>query len=401
MKKLQRLLAALPLVVGINSCSWFVHPTPAPITPNTNDKPTTNLYVSPLSGPAPLNSEIKVNGTDSDDGIVKYRAEIDYNDDGSIDEVISDSKPIDITRTFTANAMVYGTCTDKGGLTDRKGTLITVSATPVQPTNIPPTAELSATPTSGEYPLTSDIKLSGTDPDDNIVDYKLQIDIGADGTIDKTVEQSTPIDISETFNPGNVMIYGTCTDEKGAVSQTKTLEIVVSERNDLVSNVTFGTYKVGDNFGFAAQVQNNTKTDIVIDNIDNPDRDSLEYKIMKINPDDTSTAVLNKTFSDEYSLTLHSGGILKLDYIKNQLSIYDTDVHYGTIINSTWNQIDNPSSAYFYFIDKEGFLDLPIPAWNYPFTEAGNYYLETVVKYSMNGNNYEVKLDSPSFEVNP
>ena len=387
MKKLRMLLTALPLVIGINSCSWFVHPTPAPINSNTNDKPVTNLYVNPISGQDPLNAEIKVSGTDSDDGIAKYRAEIDYNNDGTIDEIISDSKPIDITRTFTANAMVYGQCTDKGGLTDRKGTLITVSEpTPIPPANIPPIANLSATPASGEYPLNAEIKVSGTDPDDQIVDYKLQIDIGANGTIDETVEQSTPIDITRIFNPGNVIIYGTCTDDKGAVSQIKTLEIVVSQRNDLVSNVTLGTYKVGDNFDFSAQVQNSTINDVTIDN---SNKDSLEYKLIK----NDGTVVLDKMFDQQAKMVLHQNGYIKLDYngtnvgisLANGYAILD-----GTPIDSSWGN-DNVIS--FSFGNQK-------PLYIFSNADAGNYYLETVVKYSMNGNNYEVKLDSSSFAVN-
>ena len=410
MKTLRRLIVALPLVFAMNSCKFFVPPTPEPITPNTNHAPVANLVITPESGYAPLTTDISLTGTDQDNDSMTYQVRIDYNEDNTIDETIPadgsfSPNPIKVNKVFSnaGKSIIYGIVKDARGLKSERNIEVIVSEPTV---NKLPTANLSINPSSGEYPLKSDISLSGSDSDGNVVGYKLEIDIGEDGTIDKTIPADgsfspNPISDSETFNSvGNARVYGIVKDNSGG--ETKTSQgINVTERNDLIPMVTFeSSYKVGNNFGFVAQVQNNTKTDIVINNINNPSRDSLEYYIMKINPDNTSTAVLSKPFSDEFSLTLHTGGILKLDYINNKISIYDTDVIYGTIINSTWAQITDPKSILFYLIDQEGFFNHQIPAWNYPLTNAGNYHLETVVKYSMNGNNYQVKLDSNQFQVN-
>ncbi len=414
MKTLRRLIATLPLILAVNSCDLLnnlsTQKMPDPITPNTNHAPIANLVINPESGYAPLTTKISLTGTDQDNDSMTYQIRIDYNEDKIIDETIPadgsfSANPINVEKIFSnvGKSIIYGTVKDARGLKSERNIEVIVSEKPVIENKLP-TANLSVSPISGEYPLTSNISLTGADSDGNVVGYKLELDY-ADGTTKNIPADGSfsanPINDSELFNNvGNVRVYGTVKDNSGGETKTSQ-EINVSERNDLVSNVTFASsYKVGDNFGFVAKVQNNTSTDIAINNITNPNRDSLEYKIMKINSDNTSTAVLNKTFGDEFSLTLHSGGILKLDYINDKISIYDTDVKYGTT-NYTWDQIiGNADISLLLGVNSNGFANFGIPAWNYSFIEAGNYYLETVVKYSMNGNNYQVKLDSDSFPVN-
>ncbi|MDD5012567.1 MAG: hypothetical protein PHQ66_02910 [Candidatus Nanoarchaeia archaeon] len=78
-----------------------------------------------------------------------------------------------------------------------------------------PRAIVYANPNSGEAPLESRITLNGEDPDGDIAEYKLEIDEGANGSVEETIVQSTPIDITRTFSDGNVKIYGQCTDSTG------------------------------------------------------------------------------------------------------------------------------------------------------------------------------------------
>ena len=405
MKTLRRLIAVLPLTLMMNSCDMitnlFNHKIPDSIIPNTNHAPVANLVINPESGYAPLTTNISLTGTDQDNDSMTYQVRIDYNEDKTIDETIPadgsfSPNPINVNKVFSnvGKSIIYGTVKDARGLKSERNIEVIVSEPNV---NKLPTANLSVNPISGEYPLTSNISLTGTDSDGTIVGYKLEIDIGEDGTIDKTIPadgsfSASPISDSEIFNSvGNARIYGTVKDNDGGETKTSQ-DITITERNDLISNVTFeSSYKVGDNFGFAAQVQNNTNSDIVIDNINNPARDSLEYRIIKINPDNTSTAILSKPFSDEFSLALHDKGTLTLDYINNVIKINNADVHYGT-----WNIIWSSEIAQAL---PQG-MSIDIPAWNYLLETTGNYYLETVVKYSMNGNDYQVKLDSDQFQVN-
>ena len=405
MKTLRRLIAVLPLSLMINSCDMitnlFNHKIPDSIVPNTNHAPIANFVITPESGYAPLGTNISLIGTDQDNDSMTYQIRIDYNEDKTIDETIPadgsfSTSPINIEKIFSnvGKSIIYGTVKDARGLKSERNIEVIISEKPVIENKLP-TANLSINPISGEYPLTSNISLSGSDSDGNVVGYKLEIDY-ADGTTKNIPADGSfsvnPISDSEIFNSvGNATVCGIVKDNNGG--ETKTSQgINVTERNDLISKVTFeSSYKIGDNFGFAAQVQNNSNSDIVIDNIDNPARDSLEYRIMKINPDNTSTAILSKPFSDEFSLTLHDKGTLTLDYINNVITINNADVHYGT-----WNIIWDDTLAK---LLPQG-MSIDIPAWNYLFETTGNYYLETVVKYSTNGNNYQVKLDSDQFQVN-
>lgn len=82
--------------------------------------------------------------------------------------------------------------------------------------NLPPTAHLEITPTTGEVPLQVNFKLSGDDPDgiDDITEYKLTIG----GMVTKS---STPIDVTNTFiNVGTVEIYGEVTDSENQTDKT-------------------------------------------------------------------------------------------------------------------------------------------------------------------------------------
>jgi len=371
MRTLRRLLTILPLAFMVN-CKFFLPPTPDPITPNTNHAPIANLSSTPESGYSPLTTNISLSGTDEDgDAITEYQVEIV---NGTIDETISQSTPIQISRTFNVgDVKIYGQCKDDKGLSSDKKNIEVIVSEPISG-DILPTANLSVSPTSGQYPLTTNISLSGTDSDGIVVGYKVEIDNGDDGTIDETISQSTPIsNISRTFNEaGNVKISGTVTDDKGGKTK-KSVSVNALERTDLVGNITFASsYNVGSKFNFSGEIQNSTNNEITIDN---SIKDSLEYKLIK-----EGTTVSDKKFDQSGVIILHEKGKITLDYEGDNLTytFFNAKVNGNDFLNGIPITISSPS---------------------YIFTESGQYHIETIIKYSM-GALYQVKLDSQSFNVN-
>jgi PKD repeat protein len=376
MKTLRRLLTVLPL--ALMGCNLFKPVPPTPINPNTNNPPIATIFVNPESGYAPLTTNISLTGTDSDgDAITGYKVTIDLGDDGVIDETVSQLTPISIQRDFNniGKVRVYGQCTDARGLNSNKKSVEVIVLKPI-PENQLPSAELLVNPTSGQYPLTADISLTGTDSDGTVVGYRVDIDVGGDGIVDETVSQSTPINVERTFdNVESVMVYGTVTDDKGGETK-KSVSVNVLERDDLVGNISFGTnFHVGDYLNFIGIVQNNTAGDIIADNSIGG---SLEYRLIK-----GGEEKIKNTFSKEGKITLRRVGQLEMDYSQNKLIFtlrngkiegefnVDTDWFLGERSISTTN--DNP----------------------YQFSEAGTYFMEISVNYAINNIPYHVKFTSP------
>ena len=109
--------------------SLYGCPVPTPIPEPKNQKPTAFVYAVPDSGVSPLSSQLQVDGTDPDgkSDIKEYRMEIDRNADGDIDETIAQQTPINITRNFNDNAIIYGYVKDSAGHIDKKSKNINVS----------------------------------------------------------------------------------------------------------------------------------------------------------------------------------------------------------------------------------------------------------------------------------
>jgi len=298
MKTLRRMLVVLPLVLAMN-CK----PNP-PITTSTgqNHSPSASLVIDPLSGEAPLTTNISLTGTDEDGDTITYSIKIDDNSDGTIDYIKEELSPIQIERTFNAGkATIYGKCSDPDGLRSELEQEVMISRP--TPENVLPTSTFSVSPTSGQYPLLVDISLEGEDSDGQITEYKLEINVqdGKTDAKDEIIKQSTLINLSRIFEPGNVMIYGTVTDDKGG-KVIKGESIQVSERNDLVGEIAFaeGGYAVGDDFLFSGTIRNNTNTDILIDNAN---KDSLEYKLIR---QGNATPSLDIKFEEDATITSSS-----------------------------------------------------------------------------------------------
>jgi len=403
MKALRRFVAVLPLVF-MTSCDLlnnFLNPKlPDQIKSNTNHSPRANLVINPESGYSPLNANIFLDGTDEDNESMKYQVRIDYNKDGTIDEIIPaegsfSSSPIDITRTFnTGNSIIYGTVKDSRGLKSERNIEVIVSeptdnGNPT--TNILPTASLSVSPTSGQYPLTTNISLTGTDSDGIVTGYKLEIDLGEDGTIDKRIPETgfspNPINTIEIFNSvGNARIYGIVKDNKDGETK-KSISISALERNDLTAKIDFApSYHVGDKFNFSAEVQNNTANEITVTN--SSASPNLEYKLIK----EDGTLVFDKKFPYDFLIRMHKMGTIKLSYQDTTVTTTISNVY---IESKLIPPIDILPSLFPYGTSKS--ISDPGEQLN----EAGNYYLQTIARYSMDGNNYQVTLNSEQFNVAP
>ncbi len=94
------------------------------------------------------------------------------------------------------------------------------------PVNYAPVASLYVNPTSGTAPLDIQINLGGADQNgnDDIVEYRVSIDKGDDGTIDEVISQPTPINTTRNFNyVGNIKMSGQVTDSQNAVDKKEQL----------------------------------------------------------------------------------------------------------------------------------------------------------------------------------
>jgi len=85
-----------------------------PAPPPGNRPPTALLEVSPTSGTAPLEVRIRVDGDDPDGSVILYVA--DLNGDGDQDDLgESQSRPIDVTRTFDESVTIRARVQDDVG----------------------------------------------------------------------------------------------------------------------------------------------------------------------------------------------------------------------------------------------------------------------------------------------
>jgi len=389
MKKLKTVLA-LPLILAM-SCKPIINPNPIVI----NNPPITNLSISPESGCAPVTAEISLTGADLDeDEITEYKLMIDTEDDGIIDETVIDSNPITINRTFdnVGRVRIYGRCTDEHGLNSNRKNIEFIVSEPT-PGNVLPTIKFSVSSKSGLYPLTSDISLEGEDSDGTITEYKLEFDYGTDGTIDETITDSKPINISKTFDYdkiGTTKIRGTVTDDKEGKATTST-DVEVIGRNDLSAKISFEDYHIGSYFDFVGEVENLTGNNLYIDNSNG---DSLEYLLIK---EGGTKPILDRTFDKESQITLYNDGKLNLNFEENEIYFSFCNAKISIFgMNLGYNPESNPEFTGIWI----GPVGFPNPG--YVFTESGMYHLEIIAKYStssMGGETYKQKLTSSSFEV--
>jgi PKD repeat protein len=185
--------------------------------PIPNQGPTASLTATPSSGEAPLNVTFDgSNSSDPDGSIVSYNW--DFGNGGGTG--INPSHTYNNAGTYTVTLTV----TDDDGATDTATTQIQVNAAPVP--NQPPTASLSASPASGDSPLTVAFDGSGSsDPDGTIAAYSW--DFG-DGTSSTVASLSHTYDVAGTYT-ATLMV----TDDDGATDSSST---VIQVNNPPVPN---------------------------------------------------------------------------------------------------------------------------------------------------------------------
>ncbi|MEO0733173.1 MAG: PKD domain-containing protein, partial [Bacteroidota bacterium] len=136
-----------------------------------NEAPVADLVATPTSGDAPLTVDFDASGSTDDGTIVSFDYDFGNGTTGS-------GETTSTTYTQAGTFLVTLTVTDDEGAT---GTA-TVEITVTEPANMAPAANLIATPTSGDAPLTVDFDASGsTDEDGTIVSFDYDFGNGTTG----------------------------------------------------------------------------------------------------------------------------------------------------------------------------------------------------------------------------
>ena len=172
-----------------------------------NNPPVATADVVPSNGEVPLTAQLMGSGTDSDGSIVFY--EWDFEGDGIYDWSSATSGNTTYNYTTVGTYQAVFRVTDDNGLTDTA-----TAATTVVRAGPPgsPTATASATPTSGNAPLTVNFNGTATDPDNAIVLYEWDFD--NDGTYEWSSAASG--NTSHTYNAAGTHVASfRVTDETG------------------------------------------------------------------------------------------------------------------------------------------------------------------------------------------
>ena len=220
------------------------------VTAAIGTPPSANFTATRTSGQAPL--AVSFNGSsssDSDGSITSYAWS--FGDGGS-------SSGVTANHTYSS-AGVYTaqlTVTDNDGATDTATRTIQVSATPGA--NNPPIASFTASPTSGQAPLTVSFDASSSsDPDGSISRYNWDF---ADGR-----SEMPGVTVSRTFNRvegGYYNVKLTVTDNDGA-SDTATKMITVTASDSFHAEVISYSWSVQGNIAyFSGVVENDGDTSI-------------------------------------------------------------------------------------------------------------------------------------------
>ncbi len=221
-----------------------IEPIPLP-----NNPPTTYLSVNPTSGEAPLEARIKGSISD-EDGSQDIKKKYTLRINGADVIKKTDSSTLDTTLIFSTPGKynLEGIGWDKQGASDTAKVVLNVSEKPI-PENNPPIAIVSADPSQGEAPLTSRIKVSGSDEDgvEDIKKYYLEI-----GKLGIGVERTNPIDTNLVFSDyGDYNIRGIVEDKKGARDTLEVLLNILQENPSVTQSVDLKDYvRINYNLNF-------------------------------------------------------------------------------------------------------------------------------------------------------
>ena len=174
----------------------------------TNQAPTASITATPSSGDAPLSVSFNASASSDPDGsIVSYSWTFG---DGTSGTGVTSGHTYNNSGNYTVSVAV----TDDDGATDSASTVIQVTTAPVP--NQAPNASFTASPTSGDAPLSVSFNASGSnDPDGSIVSYSWNFGDGTNGA------GLTP---GHTYNnSGNYTVSLTVTDDDGATDSSSNL----------------------------------------------------------------------------------------------------------------------------------------------------------------------------------
>ena len=192
-----------------------IHEWMVTVEPATNVPPTVVLSVEPGSGAAPLHARFRVQGADPDGQVVRYRLELV----GPVALVLERQAPIDTVLTLDSGSWQATAVLED----DRGASSVAGRAIEVSPPNAPPVALLDVNPAAGAAPLEVSVDAGGSDPDGEVVSYRLEVEAGP------TIESSSPIRRAVRFDhPGSYRVRLVVTDDRGAKARDS-LAVHVSE----------------------------------------------------------------------------------------------------------------------------------------------------------------------------
>ena len=137
---------------------------------DTNNRPVARLSADPLEGLAPLTVTFQASASDPDGDALT--CSLDFGDGASMDTACEAS--VEHTYTERGDYLVVFTALDSRGSVDQASVTVAVT-TP----NEPPTASLSASPTSGEAPLSVTFERTSSDPDGDALTCTLDFGDGS------------------------------------------------------------------------------------------------------------------------------------------------------------------------------------------------------------------------------
>ncbi|MCB1186344.1 PQQ-binding-like beta-propeller repeat protein [bacterium] len=222
--------------VALGSVSLFV---------DGNSRPAASALADPQSGPAPLQVQFTGMADDDEDDEFSLRFAWDFNGDGIYETGTDSLEPDPQTYSQAGTYNVKFRVTDSEGLWDVD--TLAVNVLPAE--NIAPSAEFSASATSGLTPLTVDFNASASTDDNAVVEYAWDWD--EQGGF--TVFNDSPL-ISHTFNePGLHTVRLRTRDAQGASDIDSLLVSVFSIDNevpvaDLQASTEFGIAPLSVNF---------------------------------------------------------------------------------------------------------------------------------------------------------
>jgi PKD repeat protein len=179
------------------------------VTVPANLPPTADLTTSAVEGEAPFTVTAQVTAQDVDGAVSSVS--IDFNNDG-LPEQTAAGGTLTANHTYTTvgNYTIRVTAVDDGGLS----TIVNRAVTVLQP-NLAPTGSLTSDSVSGDAPVTTILRASGSDVDGTVVRW--EINTGIDDTwVDIPVSGFREVQYPYSDAPYRPRLR--LTDDKGAVS---------------------------------------------------------------------------------------------------------------------------------------------------------------------------------------